>query len=63
MTQMNDLLFAFELKYNNTFCRYVFELKIHVLIQWKPLNVITLGHIKIENINRMITLTGDYYLV
>ena len=29
----------------------------------KPLIVITLGRIKSENINRMITITGDFYLV
>ena len=28
-------------------------------IQWKPLNVITLGQYKSDNINRMITITKD----
>jgi hypothetical protein len=32
-------------------------------IQWKPLNVITLGQTKSDNINRMITITGYFYLV
>jgi hypothetical protein len=29
----------------------------------KPLNLITLGQTKSDNINRMITLTGCFYLV
>ncbi len=29
-----------------------------MLLQWKPLNVITLGQTKSDNINRMITITG-----
>ncbi len=33
------------------------------LLQYKPLNVITLGQTKSDNINRMITLTGCIYLV
>ena len=28
-----------------------------ILIQWKPLNVITVGQIETDNINRMITIT------
>jgi hypothetical protein len=28
-------------------------------IQWKPLNVITLGQTEADNINWMITITGD----
>jgi hypothetical protein len=27
------------------------------LVQWKPLNVITLGQIETDNINRMITIS------
>ncbi len=30
-----------------------------VLLQWKPLNVITLGQRETDNINRMLTLTGE----
>ena len=33
------------------------------VVQWKPLNVITLGQNKSDNINWMITLTDDFYLV
>ncbi len=32
-------------------------------LQWKPLNVITLGPTESDNINRMITVTGGFYLV
>jgi hypothetical protein len=30
-------------------------------IQWKPLNVITLGQTESDNINRLITLTADHF--
>ena len=33
------------------------------MIQQKPLNVITLGHYKSDNINQMITITDGVYLV
>ena len=33
------------------------------LIQLKPLNVITLGQTKSDNINRMITITDHFYIV
>ena len=32
-------------------------------IKWKTLNMITLEQAKSDNINRMITITGDFYLV
>ncbi len=41
---------------------YVATGKVFVL-QQKPLNVITLGQTKSDNINRMITITGCFYLV
>ena len=31
-------------------------------IQWKPLNVITLGQRQTDNINQMITITEGHYL-
>jgi hypothetical protein len=33
------------------------------MLQQKPLNVITLDQTKSDNINRMITITGCFYLV
>ncbi len=30
--------------------------------QWKPLNVITLGQFKIDNINRRVTIVDEIYL-
>jgi len=39
----------------------VYGYKIHSLqIQWKPLNVITLGPALFDNNNRLITLSGVY---
>ncbi len=35
---------------------------VDLKLQQKPLNVITLGHTESDNINRMITLTGNFYL-
>ncbi len=32
------------------------------MVQWKPLNVITLGRTLTDNINRMITITEETYL-
>jgi hypothetical protein len=32
-------------------------------IQWKPLNVILLGQMETDNINRMITISGYFYIV
>ncbi len=32
-----------------------------ILIQWKPLNVITLGQRESDNINRLITLTEQAF--
>ncbi len=32
-------------------------------VQWKPLNVITLGQSKSDNIYRMITITGCFNIV
>ena len=40
---------------NTSRCNY--ELNI----QWKPLNVITLGQTETDNINRLITLTDDHF--
>ncbi len=31
------------------------------IIQWKPLNVITLGQTETDNINRLIILTDDHF--
>jgi hypothetical protein len=31
--------------------------------QWKPLNVITLGQMETDNINRLKTITGGFYIV
>ncbi len=42
---------------------FTFPLKMHNYIQYKPLNMITLGQTKIDNINRMITITGCFYLI
>ena len=36
---------------------------LQLVIQWKPLNVITLGRIKSHNINWMITISEDFYLL
>jgi hypothetical protein len=33
---------------------------MHTDIQWKPLNVITLGQTKSDNINQMITITDCF---
>ena len=33
------------------------------MLQYKPLKVISLGQTKSDNINRMITITHDFYLV
>jgi hypothetical protein len=42
---------------------YCFSALSNLLLQWKPLNVITLGQIKTDNINRMITISeGTTYL-
>jgi hypothetical protein len=41
----------------------IISLIINIQVQWKPLNVITLGQTKSDNINRMITITGCFYLV
>jgi hypothetical protein len=35
----------------------------YIQVQWKPLNVITSGKSKSDNINRMITITDYFYLV
>ena len=43
------------------FEKYLFVQTVNELL--KPLNVITLGHTKIANINRMITINRDFYLV
>ncbi len=32
-------------------------------LQWKPLNVISLGQTKSDNINRMISVTDCFYIV
>ncbi len=34
-----------------------------MFVQYKPLNVITSGQAKSDNINRMITIAGCFYLV
>jgi hypothetical protein len=39
----------FKFKFNNPF--------VALIIQWKPLNVITLGQIETDNINQMIKIT------
>jgi len=36
---------------------------VKLLLQLKPLNVITLDQTESDNSNRMITITGDFYLV
>jgi len=46
------------LKYNVSF-QNVFR----CVIQWKPINVVTLGLIKSDNINRMITITSELNLL
>ncbi len=33
------------------------------ILQWKPLNVITLGWVETDNINLMTTITGHYHIV
>jgi hypothetical protein len=32
-------------------------------LQWTPLNVITFGQSETDNIDRMITITGYFYIV
>ncbi len=34
-----------------------FEMKQNSIVQWKPLNVITLGQRESDNINQMITIS------
>ncbi len=34
-----------------------------MILQWEPLNVITLDHTESDNISRMLTITGCFYLV
>jgi hypothetical protein len=36
---------------------YLINNGLEIIIQWKPLYVITLGQIKTDNINRMITIS------
>ena len=52
------------LDFNKTSFKTGFDNVIEVvLIQKKPLNEITLGHTKSDNIIRIITITDDFYLV
>jgi hypothetical protein len=39
----------------------IIDVYIYIYIQWKPLNVITLGQRESDNINRLITLTEQAF--